>query len=259
MNKLVFCDQQKETYIKVCESEAKALREYRAANILKKFVRVPTINMIDSRTVLVSKAKGKTTSSENEILNERIIDYFKRVKSSNGIVSNEWSIEGDIFKLEQIFTENSKIMNALEVLREKLDEQTLFPVHGDLQIQNLFLTKNSLALIDFEHFLYAPLELDLCNSLFFEDENCLQVEKLLPLLCQQNIFSKENVYYMLIFYSLKQLAYERSAEETNRRLAAGINRLNKILKTNFKSLNLIVNTKNNIKYLSECSSQFYFG
>ena len=127
------------------------------------------------------------------------------------------------------FKKKKKILFNLDAIREAIKNASLYPVHGDLQKQNIVINKKGLVLIDFEHFCFAPLELELVNSIYFNDANCLDVESIVPRLLVDKIISNRLLRVMLKYYSIKQLAQGKSENHVSKQYKRAVNKLNNIL------------------------------
>jgi hypothetical protein len=73
-----------------------------------------------------------------------------------------------------------KIMeNLLEVRKNLTFKSTLTLIHGDLHLDNILVNNNleldKLTVIDFEHCMEAPIEMEFQNSLFWNDSKSLDV------------------------------------------------------------------------------------
>lgn len=225
MSNRLFCDQRQNLYIKVASSAGAARRELFGGKILSRDVIVPKMELLDEKTILVSRVDGvKGTKVRSGRLNDLLLDYFE-CQRPLVIKSMTNSIFEEVEKLSMIFGENSALSN----IERKLVNFPLFPVHGDLQKQNIFVVEGKLALIDFEHFLFAPRELELVNSLFFTDGNCLDLSDLLPKLMAMGKISAEMLRDMLAFYTLKQASMGRGYSDCRKRCEMGIEKLKVIL------------------------------
>lgn len=226
MSKRVFCDQNQNVYIKIARSPEAARRELLGGKILGSYVLVPEMELLDEKTVLISKVSGvKSAQVDERKLNDLLIDYFTDLPAV-AVTSVAQTILGALADIRAV-VESSGLLDSVE---RRLFTAPLYPVHGDLQKQNIFVDDKDLAFIDFEHFLLAPLELELVNSLFFADGNCLDLENLLPRLCEKRLVEPGMLEAMLAFYAVRQVAFGRGLAQSERRFSAGLARLQRIMK-----------------------------
>lgn len=222
-----FCDPAKKVFIKVLDLPEKIEREVVGAATFSAFVTVPKIRLLDSRTLKTSMIRGaKSDLLEERALNKLIINLFCQIKNNfSGKIIEKFTIGNNVESLKAKMINRPKITAALKFVEREISNQPLYPVHGDLQKQNIFVDKGKLSLIDFEHFSFAPLELELVNSLFFNDQNCLNMGIIIPALWQKKIISLNLLTSMLVFYSIKELAIGKSPTATRANLKAGFTRL----------------------------------
>ncbi len=222
MKKRIFRDQKEKVFLKFCGSVVSAQQEMSGAKYLAPAVLVPKIEMLDTRTLLIYEMVGiKASKVPNSLLNSQLLGYFSRVEPVSAFENGQ-----------TIFDQIERVSRQFLLPRgmvEKISHRPLFPVHGDLQKQNILLVDGQLALIDFEHFVFAPLELELVNSLFFSDGNCLDLGSLLPVLKKSGRINFEILQLMLLFYSLRQVMAGRAFIEAKRRYLFGLVRLQTIL------------------------------
>lgn len=221
-----FCDTNQKVVIKVLNSSQKVNCEIAGSEIFSRFACTPKIEQLDKRTVKISVVSGTNASLVDEkTLNEIVIKLFCAVKEFEGKILEEFSIRNTLENFEIMFSDRPGVVKVLEAIKENVKSSFLLPVHGDLQKQNIFLEKGKLILIDFEHFIFAPLELELANSLFFNDSNCLDAESIIPILVKRKVISIKLLAEMLTFYSIKELAQGRPEVEVIGNLKKGIARL----------------------------------
>ena len=223
-----FFDKDKRVVIKNLNDSTRLEREVNGAKILSEYVNVPKVDKLDTQTILMSFEKGSTGDSIDEKeFNFMLICLFKKIKNNFNATSliKKLSINQQLKKYISLFEFYPDIVKSLRIISKATEDKQLFPVHGDLQRQNIIFTKKGLTLIDFEHFSFAPQELEIVNSLFFNDANCLDVEKLIPFLISDLEFSQEIIGNMLVFFSIKELTQGRNSIEVQNRLIQGIKRL----------------------------------
>jgi len=80
-----------------------------------------------------------------------------------------------------------KILNVLlEVQNDKSLKNSMTLIHGDLHLDNILISNNANAdkifVIDFEHSIEAPVEMEFQNSLFWNDEKSLSVNEITEIL-----------------------------------------------------------------------------
>ena len=92
----------------------------------------------------------------------------------------------------------------------------------------MIIADGKLGLIDFEHFIFAPRELEFCNSLFFNDGNCLDVIKIVRLF-PLGFLDKQMLKRMLKFYGLKQINLGMSQSEAEIRTYQGIKKIESLV------------------------------
>lgn len=227
-----FRDTKQKIFVKVLSTARKAERELIGSNVFGAFVGVPQIIKLDTKTLAISQIRGsKAIGLRKDVLSNLIIDLICEINSNftDDVVSLPTIFE-EIAVLIQKFFDNPEILASLEDIEKSLVRARLFPVHGDLQKQNIFLQKEKVSLIDFEHFMFAPQELDIVNSLFFKDQNCLDAVLIIKKLVTKNIFDMKMIEYMLVFYAIKQMAAGRGKKECQKRLQAGIEKLKEVIK-----------------------------
>ena len=240
-----FEDQNKKVVIKNLFNTDKADREIIGSKIFSKYAVCPNLVKIDTRTVKISLLADFNNTTDNKVLNDLLVDLFVKIKNEFcERILFEFSILKDLEIMSKELSRFSKIKNIIQEICDSIQGKPLYPVHGDIQKENISVSGNKLALIDFEHFRFAPLELDLVNSLFFNDRNCIDVKNLIPKLIKKNLMSIELLFQMLIFYSLKQIKEGRKPSDVQKRLEKAVERLKDITKEDLisKSIpNLIVN------------------
>lgn len=197
-----YIDQQQQAVIKIFSDPNKLEREIAGLQTFSQFCLVPTATQLDSKTVRYPLVSGtRADQIPPQTLSLLVIKLLSSIPSQSS--PTHLSILSQIEAFCDIFTDRPQIITFLLRLGKSLASRKLFPVHGDLQKQNIFLCdQNRIALIDFEHFTFAPLELELVNSVFFSDANCLDVANILPALK----LSPPLLSQMLVYYSIKQLA-----------------------------------------------------
>ncbi|OGM18500.1 hypothetical protein A2686_02750 [Candidatus Woesebacteria bacterium RIFCSPHIGHO2_01_FULL_38_10] len=229
MNK-VFFDQKRKVFIKVLKDSFKKEREIIGANCFQNFVNVPLYEPLDKKTLKIIPAKGvKSTLVDEQILNSLIINLSTLIKKSKFKVNPNFSILKEIEAIKLVLRNKPAITDWLTSLQLSLGRKNLYPVHGDLQKQNIFVANNKISLIDFEHFSFAPLELEFANNLFFNSPNCLDVGKIIPPLIKRKIVSKDLLTRMLVLYSIRKLAKGLKVKEVEKRLSQGLEKIETIV------------------------------
>ena len=135
----VFHDQSQRSFIKVFANKKLLRSELVGNKVFSRYVLVPKINILDTKTALITQIDGKkSTLVSEDFLIQAVIDLLEKTSYSSRF--------------------------------------GYIPVHGDLQKQNIFFSKkNELTLIDFEHFRYANFEDELANNFFYSDSNCISI------------------------------------------------------------------------------------
>lgn len=202
--KQVFFDKSQSVVIKVFPNSRLLERELCGAKNLKKAALVPQIEKLDRKVAKISLLQGFLGYQINEIeLNVLVAQFLKRVAVQSKII--EFSIMEEIVRLEDFFQGDQQSLLKLKIIKQQVKEQALVPIHGDLQKQNIIINEGKLGLIDFEHFVFAPKELEICNSLFYNDGNCLNVPGVLKNF-PSSFFNRDILKLMLMFYRLKQVS-----------------------------------------------------
>ena len=232
MNKR-FIDTKQQVVVKILTSEERAQKEISGAKAFAKFTLVPEVVKLDRKTILIGLVKGIPADKvKRDFLNALVVELVRCIfKNSKTSLSEFPNIYSEINILREIFENNKVFLQALLEIEKSISGSSLFPVHGDLQKQNVFIQKGKMVLIDFEHFVFAPLELEIVNSLFFKDYNCMDVDFIISKLVEDKIFSPVVLKNMLIFYALRQMAEGRKKKDCEKRLQDGLKRLRKILGT----------------------------
>jgi hypothetical protein len=75
-----------------------------------------------------------------------------------------------------------KLLFGLSKVRQTKFQNSLTIVHGDLHLDNILISsiagQEKIYVIDFEHCMEAPLEMEFQNSLFWNDDKSLEVKKI---------------------------------------------------------------------------------
>lgn len=226
----VYFSPQKRIFVKTLPEPVGAVRELVGAAVFSQFVEVPEISLGKDRILRSQQVLGERGDRIDEgVLNNLIIELLARIKKEfRGERFCGLEIGERIRGLRKSLG-RSELSKLLDWVEGEFEEQPLYPVHGDLQKQNIFVQDGELVLIDFEHFCFAPIELELVNSLFFNDKNCLAVEEIIPILWQKRIISFNLLGPMLVFYALKHLEEKGGFGETKKKLKKGFLRLERII------------------------------
>lgn len=204
MKKQVFVDKEQSVVIKVFNSPEHLDREIAGVKAFKNLVRLPDIERLDSCVAKISFLPGFLGYQIREQdLTLLVAEFLSSQKSS--LKDGLFTIFAEIKRLREVFKQDISKLDLLNQIERIASSTPLVPVHGDLQKQNIIIADGQLGLIDFEHFIWAPQELELCNSLFFNDGNCLQVDLILKEL-PVRIVNRKRLWAMLQFYALKQIA-----------------------------------------------------
>jgi len=108
----------------------------------------------------------------------------------------------------------SKILGKLESARNDTainDTKNLTVTHRDLHLDNILIGRdkgyNKFYVIDFEHTIEAPLEMEFQNSLFWNDEKSLQVENIVKIMRDEYRvnYSKEREEKLSVLYIADQV------------------------------------------------------
>lgn len=223
--KQIFFDKDKLAVIKIFPTPFLMEREIAGAKSIKNFALVPKIRKLDSRVAAISLIDGFLGY---QILEQDLNQLVARFLVSLKPVSRplKFSIFSEIQALRKILKdqESQYLLNKIE---KRLTNAKLYPVHGDLQKQNIIVSGGQLGLIDFEHFILAPIELELCNSLFFDDGNCLDIPEIIRFL-PKNTINIPLLKLMLKFYSLKQISLGMSTKESKDRIQNALTKIKKM-------------------------------
>ncbi|KKQ75844.1 MAG: hypothetical protein US96_C0003G0002 [Candidatus Woesebacteria bacterium GW2011_GWB1_38_5b] len=231
MNKC-FVDTRQNLVIKVLDNISKAQREIVGIREFSDIALVPQIELLDTKTISITLVDSmKSTQIPDFELTQLILQLLRKVNSFETKINKNYNIQKRIEYLVSMFKSSECVVQTLNEIQALVSKAKLFPVHGDLQKQNIFVNSNELQLIDFEHFLFAPLELDIVNSLFFNDSNCLDAKFIISQLIKEKIFSEKMIISMLKFYAINQLAEGRKKEDVTKRLNKGLSKLDRITKS----------------------------
>lgn len=163
---------------------------------------------------------GNAVSDKNFVSTETIkivLDIYKSYKPKCSTDNNSWKqkliqIKEDLKNNEQTLRKfgstkiTKKLLSDLEILINYNNYKTITYVHGDLHLGNIILNDSGVCLIDFEHSMEAPIELELQNSIFWNDEMSLDVEICRSLIVKARIeYSAELEILLMSFYISKQL------------------------------------------------------
>lgn len=221
-----FRDPKKGVHIKILDQAFKADREVMGVGYFADRITVPAVIRVDSKTIVVETLEGtKSTKIDSSILCSEVA---KEISERKKIQLTEKEFDVSIFakirELKSLFYARTKIFRFLCRLEQDLIDLPLYPVHGDLQKQNILFGSNlEMIYIDFEHFIFAPIELELANSLFFGDRNCLDVDQIV----KKTMMDHSLIQKMLLFYAIKQYSDGRSLRDTKDKLKLSMSRLKK--------------------------------
>lgn len=217
--KQIFFDKEKLVVIKVFPNSKTLRREILGAKIFSQFVLTPDFSILDRKVVKISLMSGFLGYQvDQKILYELVANFLLNVTSCP--YAEDRSIFAEIKRLKNFFTDE-EYLKTLSNIEKSLTKQKLYPIHGDLQKQNILIINGRLGLIDFEHFIFAPKELEICNSLFFDDGNCLDIPTIIRLLPARFI-NKKTLKLMLSFFMLKQISQGLDLKLAQKRLKASL-------------------------------------
>lgn len=223
--KQIFFDKNRSVFIKVFQSSRQLEREKFGIKIFSNLVKVPKIVTLDSKVAAITSLDGFLGYQVSEQdLNIKIVNLLLLKKPMN---INSFSILSEIINLEKFFSGQQAILKRLLKIKVGLKKVSLFPIHGDLQKQNIVLMEGDLGLIDFEHTIIAPKELEICNSLFFDDGNCLDSQSIVSML-PMNFFDPKMIEKMLRFYFLRQISLGLDQVEATIRLEVALKRASRL-------------------------------
>ncbi len=203
--KQVFLDPSQQVVIKVFENSRQLEREFCGVRAFSRVCLTPEIEKLDLKVARISLLDGFLGYQIIEgDLNKLVADHLIKTAKLD-MIACSCSIFETISNLEVDFLDNPQILMRLKKIKKAILNIDLMPVHGDLQKQNIIIREGKIGLIDFEHFLFAPKELEIVNSLYFNDGNCLDItaiSKILP----QGFFDQKILKLMMEFYAIKQLS-----------------------------------------------------
>lgn len=205
----IFNDLSQGVHIKILSSSQLLDREMVGAMVFSSFVKTNSPTQLDTKTLLVSTTMGKCADRiPLPLLNEKITSLFKKIKQDfTGPVFDSLCVENLIEELSLCFIGQKEIEKSLDLILAAVAKSKKFPIHGDLQKQNILIDdQENIALIDFEHFCFGPQELELVNSLFHNDSNCLDLVAIVPPFIKQGIVSVDLLEFMFLLYTLKEVA-----------------------------------------------------
>lgn len=221
--KQVFFDKNQLVVIKVFPSSKTIEREICGAKNLSKAVLVPKIEQLDTKVAKISLFSGFLGYQINEKdLNSLVAKFLLKKKPIDSKI--KFTILGELDDLRKCFKGNLKFIRDLDEIETEIRKSVFYPVHGDLQKQNMMILEGKLGLIDFEHFIIAPKELEICNSLFFSDGNCLDVKNIARSL-PRGFINKKTLNLMIKFYKLKQISLGMDLVEAEIRFQLACDRI----------------------------------
>lgn len=242
--KQIFFDRNQLVVIKIFPNSRSLEREIYGTKHFVKIVNVPIIEKLDRKVAKISLMQGFLgyQISEEE-LNDIVARFLDSTLPETGTM--EFSIFEEIKKLEGFFQNDQESLKKLKKIRQQIRSQNLYPIHGDLQKQNIIIADGKLTLIDFEHFMFAPRELEFCNSLFFNDGNCLDIKGILEYL-PAGFLDKRILKAMLEFYTIRQISLGMDQIEAQKRLKLGFLKIVQLF------------TKQKTKLKIERATDYYF-
>lgn len=138
------------------------------------------------------------------------IGLFPRLVWSTRLTETISAIAASALQLQQCgFTDTAKLLRTLRQLQSQRLQLTL--THRDLHLENLLLAKSNefsrFYVIDFEHSLQAPVELELQNSIFWQDDKSLNFGEIIFILKNNYSvpFNEDLLQPMYDFYFADQL------------------------------------------------------
>lgn len=244
--KQIFFDKEKSVVIKVFSSFKVMEREACGVQNFSSLVVVPKVEKIGPKVLKISLLEGFLGYQiPEEDLSLIIAQFLLRKKPLEN--PSFFTITEEIKKLQAVFQDQPEILNQLGDIQKLIKNKKLFPVHGDLHKQNIIIKDGNLSLIDFEHFIFSPKELEVCNSLFFNDGNCLDILGI----CQnipEGFFDKKIMMAMLNFFAIKQIGFGMSKLEAEKRLKLAQDKITRLTFAG-KKLNLAKREGNNYYFL----------
>lgn len=219
----IFFDKNQAVVIKVFPNSSQLEREVCGAKSLAKAAVVPKIEKLDNRVAKIELLPGflgyQIGSEELNLMVAEFLLSTRPVKKA-GL----FSIFEEIRILKRVFIGDKRAKKELEMIESAILGVPLYPVHGDLQKQNIVIANGKLGLVDFEHFTFAPKELELCNSLFFNDGNCLDVAGIIRFLPPQTL-DRKMLVLTARFYALRQVCLGMDKVEARHGLAKALHKI----------------------------------
>lgn len=198
-------------------------REICGAKSLATAALVPKIERLDSKVAKIDLLPGFLGYQVgNKELNQMVAKFLLRTKPVKK--PGRFSVLDEIKTLRKTLVQDKKAGEEFKIIESALCGRPLYPVHGDLQKQNIVVVSGTLGLIDFEHFTFAPKELEFCNSLFFNDGNCLDVAGIIGFLPVQFI-DKKILEIMVRFYAFRQVSLGMNQAEAADRLVTALDKI----------------------------------
>lgn len=224
--KQIFFDKNQSVFIKVFPSSHVLEREMCGIKVFKELVNVPNMEVLDTKVAKITLIPGFLGYQITETDLSRLVAKFLMAKI---LVKDaeEFSIFQEIKFMRLKFRENQELLEILREIEQGIMGLPLYPVHGDLQKQNIVITGGQLGLIDFEHFMFAPKELEICNSLFFNDGNCLDIQEIINFL-PKGFIDKSQFRLMLKFYTLRQISLGMDTHKAFKRLERALVEIGKL-------------------------------
>lgn len=199
--KQVFIDRQKSVVIKVFQDPKKLERELCGAKAFSRICRVPNIEKLDKKVLKIDLLEGFLGYQiPEDDLNNLVVQMLIKKDLLKFKICGP-TIFDEIKNLKKIG--DKQTCQRLDLIQKLINNVQLVPIHGDLQKQNIVVSEGTLGLVDFEHFIFAPKELELVNSLYFSDGNCLDIKKISKLL-PKGFIDQKILKLMLEVYSIKQ-------------------------------------------------------
>ncbi len=217
----IFFDKNQSIFIKVFSNSEVLEREESGIANLRSLVFVPLIKRLDNKVAKITFLEGFLGYQvlDNDL--NMLISKFLLQKKSKKIPA-KFTIFSEINKMRKILKDSD--LKILLNIEEEIKGLSIYPVHGDLQKQNIIISRGKLGLIDFEHFMFAPKELELVNSMFYDDGNCLDVQGIINFLPDKFI-DQRVLISMLKFYYLRQIFLGMSANKALIRLTQSFKKI----------------------------------
>jgi hypothetical protein len=198
----------------------KSCNEVQALSMLSQIIpeNVPRVLGSWENLCVFESVKGQNGSEcgDNKLITEAVTDIIIGIykgyeplsesspsswNNSTKKLINEFELESNV--LERMGYKNLKksITDRLAVIvNEASDSKKLTLVHRDLHLGNVILKDNTCVLLDFEHAMEAPIELEFQNSLFWNDDMSLDVVLAKSILRSKGIYYSDELEKLLMAY-----------------------------------------------------------